>query len=306
VSPYKANFGYEPTTRRDPKEPKTESNKARLDYEQLAGLHEQLSRDIDFYTTRMAYYYNKKHSKTPEYEIGSKVYLLRRNISTKRPSKKLDFVKLGPFRIKGKPTKVNVTLELPKGMRIHPTFHVSLIEPAPDSVPVQTKAEGRNEDEKHYEVEKILAVRITGNRPYYLIKWKGYDTSENTWEPINNLNHCENLRIEFHRENPGQPTETVTPRKFEERVGRNRRAGPELGPLHRFRKNGEPRQTLQQDPSQSRTQGGSVAFGGAPRGQRPRQRPLEPPKPEHEGRRALRRSDRVSQPTRRANNSSYA
>ena len=57
------------------------------------------------------------------------VYLLRRNIKTKRSSDKLDYIKLGPFRIKDKKGSVIYKLELPKGMRVYLTFYISLLEP---------------------------------------------------------------------------------------------------------------------------------------------------------------------------------
>jgi hypothetical protein len=45
-----------------------------------------------------------------------------------------------------------------------------------------------NDDiEQEYEVEQILNNKWVSGKPYYLVKWKGYDTSENTWEPIENL-----------------------------------------------------------------------------------------------------------------------
>jgi hypothetical protein len=62
------------------------------------------------------------------------VCLLRRNISSDRATKKLDAVKLGPFIILRQKGPVNLELELPKRMRIHPVFCVSLLKPAtPDA-----------------------------------------------------------------------------------------------------------------------------------------------------------------------------
>jgi hypothetical protein len=46
----------------------------------------QLSRDIEFMNLCMAIYYDKKHGSTPDLKRGEKVYLLHRNIKTKRLS----------------------------------------------------------------------------------------------------------------------------------------------------------------------------------------------------------------------------
>ncbi|KAJ1992261.1 hypothetical protein GGI25_005181 [Coemansia spiralis] len=43
------------------------------------------------------------------------------------------------------------------------------------------------EEEESYEVEKIVDDRWADGVHYYLLKWKGYDASENTWEPEGNL-----------------------------------------------------------------------------------------------------------------------
>ena len=59
------------------------------------------------------------------------VYLLRKNIKTTRPSNKLDHTKLGPYKIKKKLGPVTFELQVPKGIRIHLVFHISLLEPAP-------------------------------------------------------------------------------------------------------------------------------------------------------------------------------
>jgi hypothetical protein len=56
------------------------------------------------------------------------VYLLRRNIKSDKPSKKLDTIKLGLFKIKEKKGLVTFELRLPKTIRIYPVFYISLLE----------------------------------------------------------------------------------------------------------------------------------------------------------------------------------
>jgi hypothetical protein len=113
-----------------------------------------LGKDLEFARERMKKYADTKRLKGPTFKEGGAAYLTRRNIRTKRPSDKLDFKKLGPFKVKKQISAVNYELELPKGMRIHPIFHVSLLEPAPDNAKLETNIE--TEPEQEYEVEEIL------------------------------------------------------------------------------------------------------------------------------------------------------
>jgi hypothetical protein len=83
----------------------------------------------------MTKYANRKRIKGLTLKGRDKVYLLRYNIKSNKLTKKLDTVKLGPFKILRQKGLVNYELELPKRMRILPTFHVSLLEPAnPDAM----------------------------------------------------------------------------------------------------------------------------------------------------------------------------
>lgn len=206
TSPFFANHGYQPEAYRQPRKDKIMAEQAMVLVEKLQGLHQQLSKDIEFNNSRTTMYANKKRSQGPPLKEGDKVYLLRKHIKTKRPSTKLDFKKLGPFRILEKVGPVNYRLQLPADSRLHPVFHVSLLEPAKGETPVAMETELQPENDPDvYEVEEVLDTKTTtrGQRQY-LIKWKGYDHTENSWEPIKNLN-CPGLLEQFHRRDQRTP-----------------------------------------------------------------------------------------------------
>jgi hypothetical protein len=93
-------------------------------------------------------------------------------------------------------------------MRIHPVFHNSLLKPY-----VETSAYGPNftwpppkiigGEEGHYEIEQILQEWPTRNKKstQYLVKWKGYPDSENSWLPAKELTHTQDLLHKFKSEN---------------------------------------------------------------------------------------------------------
>jgi hypothetical protein len=82
-------------------------------------------------------------------------------------------------------------LKMNPGWRVHPVFHVSLLEPYREDGRVQPpphpiEMEGTIE----YEVESILEHRFWGTRnpkAYYKVAWKGYGIEHNSWEPESNV-----------------------------------------------------------------------------------------------------------------------
>ena len=54
--------------------------------------------------------------------------------------------------------------------------------------------------EEEFEVEQIFDMKQLGRgrKMHYLVKWKGYPTSDNSWEPEKNLK-ADELIAEFKR-----------------------------------------------------------------------------------------------------------
>jgi hypothetical protein len=200
MSPFKANYGYEPRTSLSPRQAKKSSETAKERVETLMNLHRDLKESAKLVQERMKRYYDLKVSEGPDLKGGDKVWLLHKNISSRRPSKKLDHVKLGPFEIKKKVTEVNYELDLPTKMKIHPVQHIAMLEPAhgehePPTYEADTYR-GREEDE--WEVQKIVDHQEVDNVKWYEVKWTGYD--DTTWEPEENLGKAkEKVQEYYHR-----------------------------------------------------------------------------------------------------------
>ena len=94
-------------------------------------------------------------------------------------------------------------------MHQHPIFHVDCLSPwqgnevqgqqPPPPGPIEV------DEALEYKVEAILDSCKYHNQLQYLIKWKGYDTGHNTWEPTANLTHCTELIDDFHTQHPAAP-----------------------------------------------------------------------------------------------------
>lgn len=95
-------------------------------------------------------------------------------------------------------------------MKIHPTFHVSLLRPAAEesdylpgqhvSAPAPVVIDG----EEEYTVKSVERLRYNKRRKRheYLVIWQGYD--ETTWEPAVDLKDVTAI-TEFHKKFPAIP-----------------------------------------------------------------------------------------------------
>ena len=53
--------------------------------------------------------------------------------------------------------------------------------------------------ELEYTVEKIIRHRYPASRREYLVRWLGYDTSEDTWLRAEDLEHAQDILRDFQR-----------------------------------------------------------------------------------------------------------
>jgi hypothetical protein len=94
-------------------------------------------------------------------------------------------------------------------MHQHPVFHIDQLSPwkgnevhgreppPPDPIVIDNDLE--------YEVEAILNSHKYRNQYQYLVKWKGYNNSHNSWEPAANLARSTKLVNTFHVTHPVAP-----------------------------------------------------------------------------------------------------
>lgn len=138
-------------------------------------------------------YQADKHRIDKQFVIGDWVYLKSKNIHTERPSKKLDYMMLGPFKITGITQNFSYQLALPPQYHhIYPIHHVSMLEPHYRNPPDE-EALGPIivDDEPEFTIKRILKYKCAGRGVKYLVKWEGWGEEDATWEPYDALKDTE-------------------------------------------------------------------------------------------------------------------
>ena len=102
--------------------------------------------------------------------------------------------------------------------RQKPFFHVSSLKEYRENDPdrfaskrMDKPAPILSDNAEEWEAEDILEYGLQNNCHQFLVHWKGYERADDSWEPIENLEHSLELIQEYWNANhPTEPTPKMT------------------------------------------------------------------------------------------------
>jgi len=125
---FKANYGYKLIISLIPQQVIKISKTAKERVEIFINLYKNLYKIVKLVQERMRKYYNLKKSEGLDLKEEDKVWLLYKNFKLRQLSKKLDYVKIGPFKIVEKILEVIYKLDLPVKIKIYLVQYIIILE----------------------------------------------------------------------------------------------------------------------------------------------------------------------------------
>jgi len=164
----------------------------------LCKAHDDMKHFADWMCTHM-----------PDYKVGDQVWPSTKNLNINQPSRKLTERQIGPYTITHIVSPNAVILKLPPSFKIDVHINVSQLHPyKPPTIPGQQitpQSPVEVEGEEQYVVEEILDSCLRHNKLEFLVKWEGYMTENNLWEPKDNCKNVHNAIATFYCKYPQVP-----------------------------------------------------------------------------------------------------
>jgi len=154
------------------------------------------------------------------FNVGDKVRLSTANLSMPSAlSRKLAARFIGPFVVERVVNPVTYRLKLPASLKIHPVFHVSMLQPwrvdseFPAHQPALTRPPPVDVADHRFLVEQLLDKRTRGRRVEYLVRWEGYGPEDDLWEPAHHIDSDLIADFEASHHAANQPAATRSVRR---------------------------------------------------------------------------------------------
>jgi hypothetical protein len=199
-SPFVANYGFEPRTPYNLIDPSIElipqhNNDAVL--ERRFTVHKLIVDQLHIAKAKQKDYADQR-STPKQFNVGERVMLSTINLTfLNRPSKKSRSRYIGPYKIIEKISSQAFKLDIPSNMKVHPVFHISLLKEfnslspeseVPDNIPSSNDMiYGDDTFFVHFMIDHKIAPHPSTYAKWpallFKVKWEGYDSSEDSWEP---------------------------------------------------------------------------------------------------------------------------
>ena len=203
-SPFVANYGFDPRTPYNLIDPPIDiipqqNNDAIL--ERLFTVHKLIVDQLHIAKAKQKHYADQ-HSTPKHFHVGERIMLSTQNLKRlNQPSKKFRSRFIGPYKIIEKISSQAFKLDLPSNMKVHPVFHISLLKEfnslspeteIPDNIP---SSNDMIYGDDTFFIQSIVDHKIAPHPSTYAkgpallfkVKWEGYDSSEDSWEPYVNV-----------------------------------------------------------------------------------------------------------------------
>ncbi|ESK81432.1 hypothetical protein Moror_9651 [Moniliophthora roreri MCA 2997] len=138
---------------------------------------------------------------TDKFVEGQKVWLEGKNLDFGYPSKKLSPKQEGPFTIDKVMGPVAYRLKFLSQWKIHPVFHAGLLRPYRE-----TEAHGKNflepppdiiDGHEEFKIEAIIGHKPLRKPRWFLVPWKGFNSSHNEWKTKEELEHAMDIYLDY-------------------------------------------------------------------------------------------------------------
>lgn len=201
ISPNRALFGSDCQMRMDVADavPQGRVPAARDRIQKLYELRQQLHEHLNAARERMARYYNANHV-PKQFKTGDFVKLSTKNLKFR--NRKLSPRWVGPFRVIGRVGGQAYRIALPdKYSRLHDIFPVQLLEnyrKREDDENLMAMPD-LDDPQDEWEVEEIRDKKKIKDTVHYLVKWAGWPSEYNSYEPVAHLANAPQAIAAFER-----------------------------------------------------------------------------------------------------------
>jgi hypothetical protein len=180
----------------------------------------------------MKRYYDRNRP-SQSFKVGDQVMLATKNLAVEhmgiqqKAKRKLGPIWIGPYPVMALTSQDTYRLQLPAGLRLYPEFHTSLLKPYhKDEDPERMNQPNAGMIAAGGEDNAYLIEDVVGHRDHaqngkeVRVKWLGYPSDENTWEPLGNIiKPAKNLLKRYFEDRGLSMSEWMAPRATKRKRG---------------------------------------------------------------------------------------